>query len=234
VRALSISPFAVELLNGPPQLGVGLGHGHVLFGEHVITLTPEGRLRMPNGIGTDAVVARGEPALVGGGAFRTGAVAIGTGPMWDPQPRPRVALGLRPRPRLDLGRLAGYGPGLTPLGDDILVGFLAAAALAGSRPTAIACAAHAARRTTAISGTLLRLAARGSLPEAAHRLLVEGDPEPLLAFGASSGRGIAFGLAFHGIGTVDAAATATVGLGGVDLVIGLPTPQQADLVAARA
>jgi hypothetical protein len=47
-----------------------------------------------------------------------------------------------------------------------------------------------ARHTTALSRTLLRLAAQGSVPEAAHRLLEEGDLNPLLDFGATSGTGI--------------------------------------------
>jgi hypothetical protein len=101
--------------------------------------------------------------------------------------------------------LAGRGPGLTPLGDDILVGYLAAAALAGTSGAAVAAwAARTGRVTTALSRTLLRLAARGALPEAAHHLLVDGDPEPLLAFGASSGKGIAFGLALFGVGDTEA------------------------------
>jgi hypothetical protein len=222
MRAVSVSPFAAELIAGPSNSGVGLGHGYVLFDRQVIALTPPGRLRMPNGIETDLVVADRERVSVGHGALRTPDAAIGVGPLWDPRPQPRVVLSLRPRPRLDLGGLVGRGPGLTPLGDDILVGYLAAAALAGAGGSAIACAARAARQTTALSRTLLYLAARGALPEAAHRLLVDGDPEPLLAFGASSGKGMAFGLALFGVGTATSGEERVVGLGDYELVLGTP------------
>jgi hypothetical protein len=224
VQAVSISPFAAELINGQPQSGVGLGHDYVLFGRQVIALTPPGRLRMPNGIETALVVAESERVSIGGGRLRTERAAIAAGPLWDPRPERRVALSLRPRPRIDLDGLVGRGPGLTPLGDDILVGYLAAAALAGAGGSAIACAARAARRTTALSRTLLYLAAHGALPEAAHHLLVDGDPGPLLAFGASSGKGIAFGLALFGVGAAAvAAAERVVALGDCDLVIGMST-----------
>jgi hypothetical protein len=44
---------------------------------------------------------------------------------------------------------------------------------------------------------LLRLAAQGQLPEAAHRLLEDGDPDPLLAWGATSGSGLLAGLGLY-------------------------------------
>jgi hypothetical protein len=205
MRAVSISPFAADLMSGSRQSGVGIGHGYVLFGQQVMALTPPGRLRMPNGVETELVVADGERVFVGDDALRTAGAAVTAGPVWDPRPDPRIALLLKPRAQLDLARLAGRGPGLTPLGDDILVGYLAAAALAGgSGATVAACAARTGRATTALSRTLLRLAARAALPEAAHRLLVDGAPEPLLAFGATSGKGIAFGLALFGVGAAEA------------------------------
>jgi hypothetical protein len=219
VRALTISPFATELLNGPCQLGSGLGHGHIATPEGVVTLTPPGSLRMPNGIETDVVVSEGERVVFGGGLLQAKRGTIAIGPVWNPKPRPRVALAIRARPRFDLAGLVGRGKGLTPLGDDILVGYLAAAALARESRSGIAFAALASSRTTALSGTLLRLAALGALPEAAHRLLVEGDPDPLLRFGASSGRGIAFGLALQGVGVVGASDALTLGLGGFELII---------------
>jgi hypothetical protein len=48
-----------------------------------------------------------------------------------------------------------------------------------------------------LSATLLRLAANGHLPEAAHRLLEDGDPEPLLSWGATSGSGLLAGLGLY-------------------------------------
>jgi hypothetical protein len=225
MRALSIAPYAAELLAGPQQTGVGLGHGYVLFGEHVLALTPPGRPRMPNGIETNVVVAEFEAAVVGDGALRTATAEVDTGPVWNPRPLPRVSLTLRPQPQLRLDRLAGRGPGLTPLGDDLVIGYIAAAALNGaSRPDVAALCTHTARRTTTLSATLLRLAAVGALPEAAHCLLMNGDPEPLLRFGASSGTGIAFGLALFGVNCgITSSKERFVPLGGFELVIGTPT-----------
>jgi hypothetical protein len=209
--ALSISPFAAELFDGPPRAGIGLGHGYVLFGDQVLALTRPGGLRMPNGVESELIVEAGERATVGEGALTTVKASVVAGAHWDPQPRPRFSLAVQPRPQLRLDNLAGHGPGLTPLGDDILVGYLAAAALAdGDRGELVAAAERAGRRTTALSRTLLRLAARASLPEAAHRLLVDGDPQPLLGFGSSSGKGIAFGLALFGPGDADEAARTDV------------------------
>jgi hypothetical protein len=99
-------------------------------------------------------------------------------------------LALNPR------RLAGRGPGLTPAGDDLLAGYAAGLVLWHRRhEEAQAIADAAAPLTTLLSGTLLRHAARGELPEAAHALLERGDPEPLRRFGRSSGRVLMLGLA---------------------------------------
>lgn len=238
MRAVSISPFAAELLSGPRQMGVGVGHGYVLIGRQVVALTPLGRLRMPNGVETELVVANGERVFVGDGALRTATGAITAGPIWDPRPRPRIELSLRPQVQLDLAGLAGRGPGLTPLGDDILVGYLAAAALAGPNGATVAgAAAPTDRTTTSLSRTLLRLAARGELPEAAHCLLLDGDPEPLLAFGATSGKGIAFGLALFGVGAAEAGTDERVvrlGESGFALVIAVGVPRPAPQQMARA
>jgi hypothetical protein len=57
MRALSIAPFAAELVTGPSRTGVGLGHGYILFENRVRALTPPGRPRMPNGIETQLLVA---------------------------------------------------------------------------------------------------------------------------------------------------------------------------------
>ena len=99
-------------------------------------------------------------------------------------------------PRFEAGvpTLAGVGPGLTPFGDDVLTGYVAGQALLGEQD-ASAIAELAARRTTALSATLLRHAATGELAEPAHALVLNGDIEPLLCFGSSSGVGIALGLA---------------------------------------
>jgi uncharacterized protein DUF2877 len=232
MRALSLTPFAAELLAGPHRRGIGLGHGYILFGNEVLALTPPGRPRMPNGIESNVVVAEGEAAVVGGGALRTATSAVEGGPVWNPRPLPRVTLSLRPRPQLQLERLAGRGPGLTPLGDDIVIGYIAAAALTGAlRPDVASLGVHTARRTTMLSATLLRLAAVGAVPEAAHCLLLDGDPGPLLGFGASSGTGIAFGLALFGVEDGNTSSNERfVPLGGFELVIGTPTSRPPEAV----
>ncbi len=70
--------------------------------------------------------------------------------------------------------LVGLGPGLTPAGDDLLCGALAALAAAGPRDTVAVLAAAAARhaaRTTPISAALLRCACSGAaIPQLAELL----------------------------------------------------------------
>ncbi len=66
-------------------------------------------------------------------------------------------------PPAAVARLLGYGPGLTPAGDDVLAGFLVGAAAFGldARRMCAAIAALAPARTTALSAALLWHAARG-------------------------------------------------------------------------
>jgi hypothetical protein len=117
----------------------------------------------------------------------------------------RVAATLRDEPqglpRL-LAQVVGRGPGLTPAGDDMLLGMLAALRLVPSMPAA----AHAAilarsiepllASTTDLSAHLLRQAARGLFGRALHELVsaLADDTDPLrervdrvLAIGATSG-----------------------------------------------
>jgi hypothetical protein len=159
---------------------------------------------------------------------------------WDPRPRlPRVdpsalrtAAAALPVPPVDDGgfgkalaahdggsalaavrRLLGYGPGLTPLGDDVLIGAMAGSRLLGQAGgdvglTALALAlagpleALAREGTTALSATLLRHAGRGEVDDASAALLMalcgRGDlgqaVTALLGVGHSSGRGLATGI----------------------------------------
>lgn len=181
--------FAAELLAGPTQRGRGLGHGYVLVGDDVLALTPPGAPRLPNGIETDVSVALGEEVVVGAGALRTPAGYVRPSLRWDARPSPHVLVALDLLVAIDAPTLVGWGPGLTPLGDDILVGYVAGRVLAGRRPPPLVSAG-----TTALSRTLLACAARGELPEPAHALLEDGDAAPLLAWGATSGKGLLLGL----------------------------------------
>lgn len=100
--------------------------------------------------------------------------------------------------------LLGRGPGLTPAGDDVVAGALAALALLGAPdPAAVGAVLRAAARaTTLLSAALLRCAARGQvLPQAAEllRALCGGGPvgaalDGLLAVGATSGTALALGI----------------------------------------
>lgn len=95
--------------------------------------------------------------------------------------------------------LIGLGPGLTPSGDDALVGIEAALHALGHpmRGFIAGCLGDIDERTTIISETYLRHAARGEFTERLHRLLVAllggGDEalvpaiERAVAWGATSG-----------------------------------------------
>lgn len=187
--ALSIAPYALDLLDGPEQEGIGLGHGYVAVGEDdVVALTPPGAPRMPNGIECELRVEAGERVRIGGGELRARAGSVTAGPVWDARPRRRRHVRVVPFPTLDAAALLGWGAGLTPLGDDVLLGRLA---IGGDGPATF-------EATTRLSRVLLRRAALGELPEPAHTLLEDGDPRPLLGFGSTSGRGILLGLAERG------------------------------------
>jgi len=93
--------------------------------------------------------------------------------------------------------LLGRGPGLTPLGDDVLAGWLATRAAVG-RPDPVL--ASAVRRrlgvTTLLSATLLDCALRGEvLPQLADWLAgpTTTTTDALLAVGATSGAGLLTG-----------------------------------------
>ena len=97
-------------------------------------------------------------------------------------------------------QLAGWGPGLTPSGDDFLAGMMLGLWLRRGADAAAACAqiyAAAAPRTTRLSRAFLRAARDGLADERWHVLLraltmddaagLERATHDVLAFGASSG-----------------------------------------------
>lgn len=98
--------------------------------------------------------------------------------------------------------LLGRGDGLTPVGDDVLAGWLVAARSAGRRTDAVAAAAAAgAHRTTDLSATLLADAADGAAIPQFRALLtavaagrgVAAAVTALLAVGHTSGAGMLLG-----------------------------------------
>jgi hypothetical protein len=98
--------------------------------------------------------------------------------------------------------LVGRGAGLTPLGDDVLCGWLAAHRAAGVATPAVddAVRRHLGR-TTALSAGLLECALAGEVADrVADHLRALGTPRQdatrarLESFGQTSGRGLAHGI----------------------------------------
>ncbi|MGO8874598.1 MAG: DUF2877 domain-containing protein [Acidimicrobiales bacterium] len=126
------------------------------------------------------------------------------------------------------GELLGAGPGLTPAGDDVVAGALAACALSGGGPSPVAVGrllSRARDATTALSAALLSCAAAGQVvPQAADflRALSCGGVQPALgrlrAVGSTSGTALAVGLtAALGVHPLDRSGqlgTLLVGAGG--------------------
>lgn len=154
---------------------------------------------MPNGIECRLELEVGDQASIGGGRLGAGAIAVAVGPDWNPRPGTEGVRAAAPGPAPNPAELAGRGAGLTPDGDDLIAGYAAGLALLHGRSAEAADLAEAtAARTTSLSATLLRHAARGELPEPAHAYLERGSEEELLAFGHSSGRMLLRGLQLAG------------------------------------
>jgi hypothetical protein len=197
-------------------------------GSPAICLATPGAIRLPcalvlGGGAPLPAVRVGDDGRVGGGELVLGGVGYRPVRWWRP-PRPRTS-GAPPDvdpPPLDaatgaaaaelagalagdaplarpVAALLGRGPGLTPLGDDVLAGALVALVAAGS-PTGARLAEQvrqtAFRRTTFVSAALLWHAAQGEcVPELAAVLAgAPGAPAALLRVGASSGTGLAHGI----------------------------------------
>ncbi len=111
--------------------------------------------------------------------------------------------------------LVGHGGGLTPLGDDVLCGWLAVLFATDRLTTEVEATVRAALdRTTVLSATLLDCALYGEvLPQFATYLAALGTPaEPgaasaLMAIGHTSGAGLWFG-ARHALATIALEAAA--------------------------
>jgi hypothetical protein len=165
----------------------------------------------------DLTELRDAPVRVEAGTLHVGDAAVRIARLADvsvPSPGRHVHHGLAPARamtsaagltlpadgRLTVGHLdhlLGRGPGLTPLGDDVLAGWFAARAAAG-RPDHVLAAAVRRRLgvTTLLSATLLDCAVHGEvLPQLAAWLADPGPAtaEALLAVGATSGAGLMAG-----------------------------------------
>jgi hypothetical protein len=177
--------------------------------------TPDA-VRLPASLLTP-VLPTGGPE-VASGVLRSGSTAWPVTRWWRP-PRPTglaAPPSVAPVPGVDVpasiepDRLVGRGPGLTPLGDDVLAGALVAAHAVGDvrLPSwrAATLAALAAGRSTVVSRALLHHALDGwAVPELADFVVAAcaGDASraagPLLRVGHTSGAGLAAG-ALHVLG----------------------------------
>ena len=185
--------------------GVGSEAAYVDAGGFVVVLTV-GRPLLPNGAQVGRLPAAGDEVVVSAGEVWDPALRLDPPEVETPEDD-ELAAAVRSRdPALAAtvgGRLIGRGGGLTPEGDDVVAG-LAAVVAAGPWPQAEREAWLAAllgtglrRRTTALSATLLELAAAGMGPEPLQAWLA-GDAaarERLAGIGHSTGRAIARGAA---------------------------------------
>lgn len=158
----------------------------------VVVVSPGGPL-LPNGVRVTGPVSRGPVAIEGAH-------------VWDPTLRldvPAIDIefddSLVERDLEALGaELIGRGPGLTPEGDDVVAGMAGVLAAAQRHDDVAALlGADLRRRTTALSATLLELAAQGLGPEPLQAVLAgrPGALDRLLAMGHTSGRAYARGAA---------------------------------------
>jgi hypothetical protein len=194
------APALARLSPGEPlPRDVGL---HDL-GGFVALVTPPGTPWLPNAITLDrGPLVVWDPVLppVEPGprlAARGRAVLAALGPAAAPGPLSPPVAALADWDGA-LRALLGRGGGLTPEGDDLLVGALALAAATG---VPLPLPSDLRERTTALSATLLELAAAGAAPRPLHAVLDldnddwRGALRELEDLGASSGRAIAVGAA---------------------------------------
>jgi uncharacterized protein DUF2877 len=198
VTALSTSAPLRHMIDGPLRDGVAIGRRHIAFDRYVISLTPPGGAKMPNGIEVEVEATAGQRAQMGSGRLILDGSVIAPGLAWDAVPRVGVAAGSA-QAATGLLDLVGCGPGLTPAGDDLLAGYIAGLVLFHRmQETAQQLAAQASPLTTGLSSTLLFHASRGEVPEPVHAFLERGDTLPLMGFGHSSGRFWLLGLTMAG------------------------------------
>jgi len=153
-------------------------------------------------------VSRDGPLLPNGvrltGRVVPGRVSVEGAEVWDPtltisEPALEPDSSLAAHSPESLGaELIGRGPGLTPEGDDFVAGMAGVLAAAGRHELVVALiGADLRRRTTALSATLIELAARGYGPEPLQAVLAgRASALPrLLSMGHTSGRAYARGAA---------------------------------------
>lgn len=152
------------------------------------------------------------PRLASLAAWRGLADAVDVGPVRAELPASALEL-LAVGDATAVPELVGRGSGLTPSGDDVLCGWLAAHHAAGvGVPEMAQAVAASLSRTTTLSATLLDCALHGeALPEFARLVRAIGDPavdpapatEALASVGHTSGRALLLGadLALTSLGS---------------------------------
>jgi Protein of unknown function (DUF2877) len=159
----------------------------------VLTLAPP---VLPNGVQVASLPAVGAQVIV-----RAGEVWDPTLRLDEPPAVPAADDELARDPSSFGARLIGRGPGLTPEGDDVVAGLAAVVAVSSwaSREVWVRAliGTDLRRRTTALSATLLELAARGMGPEPLQAWLTgdAGARARLERLGHSTGRAYARGAA---------------------------------------
>ena len=222
---MAASVAVADLVAGPRRrVAVVAATPHAVYldaGDGALALVGPRAVRVPCGL----LLADAPPPLAGVGwvgdsELSVGIFRAGVTRWWRP-PRPRAVTGVLPGyGHLDHGTeraltrltaalaarasltapvrgLLGRGPGLTPLGDDVLAGLLVTLRALGSpeadRLGGVVCALAPAR-TTFVSTALLRHAARGEcVPELAAYLTAERKgpaAAALLGIGHTTGAGL--------------------------------------------
>ncbi|WP_203044338.1 oxamate carbamoyltransferase subunit AllH family protein [Pimelobacter simplex] len=221
------SPALRALLAGPPATGTVVHAGpqavYADLGGAVVGVVARGAVHVPCAVATTLTdlpdVAAGDEVTAGDGVLRVGPLGVAatrlvsfTVPRTPAAVLPDVTAELSTArdqlPAEALARLAagdpaavpalvGRGDGLTPVGDDVLAGWLVAAHAAGRDDAAVAAAVLAhLPRTTGLSAALLRHAVAGEAIAPFRAVLVRADAAAvaaLLAVGHSSGAGMLLG-----------------------------------------
>jgi hypothetical protein len=186
---------------GLPALAGQHGIGAARVGDTAVVGDGRLLLRAVEARVSLTVASRAEAIASPRGLRSTLAAASGLGRVVDELPTDALDL-LRTGDPAAVGRLLGRGTGLTPVGDDVLAGWLATTVALGRPSDAVGREVDrlAPTATTTLSATLLGCARRGDvLPEFRRLLATTTDADAtyalatLLRVGHTSGAGLALG-----------------------------------------
>jgi len=182
----SSSELLTRLLDGPVVTGKALDAHQLRFDEYVVTLTPPGTSRMPNGVECRVRVAPTARVTIGVGRLTVGRFEIRPGPAWDPVPVFGSIDSLPPGPQPVSATTASWLPVSPRDAEALMAGYVAGLFLLHKQHAKAQDIASQAMARAGLQGaTLLRHAARGEVPEAVHDLLITGSAGRLVAFDMS-------------------------------------------------